>query len=82
MELDTEENIALLVMNRLKSRCSQGTVKTEPGTDMLYTFNRLWLDHCLTTGSVEQFTLEPIELETGMIFGLQGLTLSALCTEY
>ena len=73
MELDTEENITLLVMNPLKSRFSQGTVKTEPGTDMLYTFNRLWLDHCLTTGSVE-----PTELETGMIFELQGLTLGAL----
>ena len=35
MELDTEENISLLVMNPLKSRFSQGTVKTEPGTDML-----------------------------------------------
>ena len=42
MELDTEENITLLVMNPLKSIFSQGTVKTEPGTDMLYTFNRLW----------------------------------------
>ena len=31
MELDTEENITLLVMNPLKSRFSQGTVKTEPG---------------------------------------------------
>ena len=45
---------------------------------MLYTFNRLWLDHCLTTGGVERFTLEPTELETGMIFELQGLTLGAL----
>ena len=45
---------------------------------MLYTFSRLWLDHCLTTGSVERFTLEPIELETGMIF---ELALSALSTE-
>ena len=44
----------------------------------LYTFNRLWLDHCLTTGSVERFVLEPTELETGMIFELQGLTLGAL----
>lgn len=78
MDLDTEENISLLVMNPLKSRFSQGTVKTEPGTDMLYTFNRLWLDHCLTTGSVERFALEPTELETGMIFELQGLTLGAL----
>eukprot|EP00435_Cladocopium_sp_Y103_P041384 s1232_g11.t1 len=66
-ELDTEENIALLVMNPLKS-----------STDMLYTFNRLWLDHCLTTGSVERFALEPTELETGMIFELQGLTLGAM----
>ena len=78
MELDTEENISLLVMNPLKSRFSQGTVKTEPGTDMLYTFSRLWLDHCLTTGSVKRFALEPAELETGMIFELQGLTLGAL----
>ena len=45
---------------------------------MLYTFNRLWLDHCLTTGSVERFTLEPTEPETGMIFELHGLTLGAL----
>ena len=50
MELDTEENITPLVINPLKSSFSQGTVKTEPGTGMLYTFNRLWLDHCLTTG--------------------------------
>ena len=78
MELDTEENISLLVMNPLENRFSQGTVKTEPGTGMLYTFNRLWLDYCLTTGSVERFALEPTELETGMIFELQGLTLGAL----
>ena len=78
MELDAEENISLLVMNPLKNRFSQGTVKTEPGTGMLYTFNRLWLDYCLTTGSVERFALEPMELETGMIFELQGLTLGAL----
>ena len=49
----------MLVMNPLKSRFSQGTVKTEPGTDVLYTFNRLWLDHCLTPGGVEGFALEP-----------------------
>ena len=78
MEQDTEENIALSVVNPLKSRFSQGTVKTELGTDMLYTFNRLWPDHCLTTGSVERFTLEPTEPETGMIFELHGLTLGAL----
>eukprot|EP00435_Cladocopium_sp_Y103_P048321 s2889_g14.t1 len=71
MELNAEENISLLVMNPLKSRFSQDTVKSEPGTDMLYTCNRLWLDHCLTTGSVERFALEPAELETGMIFELQ-----------
>ena len=88
MEQDTEENIALSVVNPLKSRFSQGTVKTELGTDMLDTFNRLWPDHCLTTGSVERFTLEPTEVETGMIFELQGVTLGALsalstemCTE-
>ena len=45
---------------------------------MLYTFNRLWLDHCLTTGSAERFTLEPTELETGMIFERQGVSLGAL----
>ena len=55
----------------------QGTVKIEPGTDVLYTFHRLWLDHCLRTGNVERFTLEPTELETGTIFELQGLTLGA-----
>ena len=29
----------MITLNPLKSRFSQGTVKTEPGTDMLYTFN-------------------------------------------
>ena len=51
MELDTEENITLLVMNPLKSRFTQGTVKTELGTDRLYTFNRLWLDDCRRSAS-------------------------------
>ena len=68
----------LLVFNPLKSRFTDGTVKTEPGTDALYTFNRLWLDHCLTTGSVDHFQLEDLELQTGLLFEFQGLTLNGL----
>ena len=76
--LTATDPLMLLVFNPLKSCFTDGTVKTEPGTDVLYTFNRLWLDHCLTTGNVDHFQLEDLELETGLLFEFQGLTLNGL----
>lgn len=78
MPLVSTENLAVLMFNPLKSRFSIGEVLTAPGTDTLYTFNRLYLDHCLTSGNVEHFPLYQQELDTAIVYELEGLTLQRL----
>lgn len=40
----------------------------------MYSFNRLCLDHCLTTDRVQEFRLTKTELNAADVYELQGLT--------
>ena len=78
MPLLDNEDMTVLFFNPLKRRFSTGEVLTAPGTDSIYTFNRLYLDHCMTSESTEQFPLFTEELDTALIFELRGITLQSL----
>eukprot|EP00438_Fugacium_kawagutii_P016935 Skav234515 [mRNA] locus=scaffold2162:187303:187944:+ [translate_table: standard] len=78
MPLVDTDNLCLLIFNPLKRRFSTGEVLTSPETDGIYTFNRLYLDHAITSGCTETFPLLPEELASAMVYELRGLTLRAL----
>lgn len=78
MPLVATENLCLLMFNPLKTRFSTGEILTAPGPDEVYTFNRLYLDHCITTGSTDAFPLFQQELATALIVEMNGITLQAL----
>ena len=65
--LSRDEDIALLILNPLKSRLTDSTEGRG-----LNNFNRLWIDHCLSSLSTVTFPLEEL------CFGLTGVTLNRL----
>ena len=71
--LSRDEDIALLILNPLKSRLTDSTEGRG-----LNNFNRLWIDHCLSSLSTVTFPLEEPEFETALCFGLTGVTLDRL----
>ena len=69
--LSRDEDIALPILNPLKSRLTGSTEGRG-----VHNFNRLWIDHCLSSLSTATFPLEEPEFETALCFGLTGVTLN------
>lgn len=63
--LNTEEHLGLMLFNPLRETT-------------LGDFNRLYIDHCKTTAAGEMYHFSEVELRTGIILELQGLTLADL----